>query len=169
MKYLIKDDGRQCSRCLVFKPWDDFHVGGAARGRKARCKSCIKELGRQHGRMFGYRDTTKYEKTKKGFLMRLYRNMQSRVTGINRSKWHLYAGCSLLPRADFYDWALGSAEFHRLFESWELSNYSLRLTPSVDRLDSALGYELSNMEWVTQSENSRRGALNRHHGDWRAV
>ena len=33
---------------------------------------------------------------------------------------------------------------------------------SVDRVDSSKGYELSNMEWVTHSENSRRGAVNRH-------
>ena len=31
----------------------------------------------------------KYEKTKKGFLMRLYRNMQSRVQGVQKKKHHL--------------------------------------------------------------------------------
>ena len=46
--------------------------------------------------------TKKYEKTKSGFLMRLYRNMQSRVTGVQRKKLHLYAFCSLLSREEFY-------------------------------------------------------------------
>ncbi len=112
--------------------------------------------------------TKKYEKTKSGFLMRLYRNMQSRVTGVQRKKLHLYAFCSLLSREEFYKWANDSREFHLLFENWKLNEYKRTLTPSVDRVDSFLGYELSNMEWVTHSENSRRGSLNQHYGDWRS-
>lgn len=110
----------------------------------------------------------KYEKTKSGFLMRLYRNMKSRVLGIQRAKYHLYAGCSLLPKETFYDWSNESEVFHKLFSEWELSGYDRKLTPSVDRIDSSLGYSLDNMEWVTHSENSRRGSLNYHYGDWRS-
>ena len=105
--------------------------------------------------------TKRYEKTPKGFLMRLYRNMQSRVTGVQKAKIHLYLGKSLLPRDDFYEWSLGSDVFNKLFNEWELSNYDRKLTPSVDRIDSDLGYELTNMEWVTHSENSRRGNVSR--------
>lgn len=116
----------------------------------------------------GNSSTSKYEKTKRGFLMRLYRNMQSRVTGVQRAKYHLYAGCSLLDRQSFYDWALSSDIFHVLFDTWTKSEYDRKLTPSVDRVDSNLGYEISNMEWVTMSENSRRGVLNKYYGDWRS-
>lgn len=48
--------------------------------------------------------------------------------------------------------------FHELFLSWEQSNYSRKLTPSVDRIDSSKGYYLGNMEWVTHSENSKIGS-----------
>jgi len=112
--------------------------------------------------------TRKYEKTKSGFLVRLYRNMLSRVTGIQRAKYHLYAGCSLLPKDEFYSWAKSSEDFLRLFREWEWSGYDRKLTPSVDRIDSTYGYQLDNMEWVTHSENSRRGTMNRHYGDWRS-
>lgn len=115
-----------------------------------------------------YASIKKYEKTKRGFLMRLYRNMKSRVTGIQRAKYHLYAGCYLLPKEEFYIWANESELFHTLFSSWKQSGYNRKLTPSVDRISSDLGYELSNMEWVTNSENSRRGVLNKHYGDWRS-
>jgi hypothetical protein len=100
-------------------------------------------------------DTKKYEKTPKGFLVRLYRNMQSRVTGVQKLKQHLYLGKSLLNRDDFYAWADSSLEFKKLFAEWELSNYTRTLTPSVDRIDSDLGYSLENMRWVTFSENCR--------------
>ena len=104
----------------------------------------------------------KYEKTRKGFLMRLYRNMKSRTSGVQKMKYHLYEGKSLLPKEDFYAWAIDHREFNRLFDDYEASGYERRLAPSVDRIDSSRGYSLDNMEWVTMSENSRRGSINRH-------
>lgn len=106
--------------------------------------------------------TKKYEKTKKGKLMRCYRNMESRVTGIQWRKKHLYEGKELLSRDEFYQWAISSPEFHSLFDAWEASGYDRKLAPSVDRVNSKKGYTVDNMEWVTHSENSRRG------GRWRS-
>ena len=104
----------------------------------------------------------KYEKTRKGFLMRLYRNMQSRVEGVQRLKHHLYKGKYLLPREEFYAWALENDTFHKLFTDYEQSGHKRKLAPSVDRVNSSRGYSLDNMEFVTMSENSRRGAVNRY-------
>jgi len=101
--------------------------------------------------------TKKYEKTKQGFLVRLYRNMQSRINGIQKTKAHLYAGKDLLPREEFYSWALNSEAFHKLFKEWEDSGYERRLCPSVDRINSNAGYRIDNMEWVQFHENCRRG------------
>lgn len=103
--------------------------------------------------------TKKYERTKKGKLMRNYRNMQSRINGIQWQKAHLYEGKALIEKDEFYDWAMSDPEFHRLFDDWEASGYDRKLSPSVDRKDSSLGYVPFNMEWVTHSENSRRGGL----------
>ena len=101
----------------------------------------------------------RYEKSKKGFLMRVYRNMKSRIIGIQKAKHHLYKGKFLLPKEDFYSWSEANEDFHRLFKEWETSEYDRKLTPSVDRVNSEEGYSLSNMEWVTHSVNSRRGSL----------
>lgn len=98
--------------------------------------------------------TRKYEKTKKGFLMRLYRNMTSRVTGVQSAKFHLYQGKALLPRTEFYSWSIPHPKFNELFDIWEASGYDRKLTPSVDRRDSDMGYLVENMEWVTHSQNS---------------
>jgi len=116
---------------------------------------------RERRKLNGNVDTKKYEKTKKGFLMRLYRNMESRVTGVQKLKVHLYDGKSLLSRDEFYAWTEANAEFHKLFKEWEDSNYERRLTPSVDRINSSLGYELHNMEWIPFHENCRRGAISK--------
>ena len=94
--------------------------------------------------------------------MRKYRNMQSRILGIQKLKKHLYVGKSLLSREDFYRWAFQSETLKRLYSEWVKSGYSRKLTPSVDRIDPKIGYEISNMEWVTHSENSRRSSITRH-------
>lgn len=103
--------------------------------------------------------TKKYERTKKGKLMRLYRNMRSRITGVQKQKHHLYKDKPLIEKEKFYEWAMSCPEFHRLYDDWVSSGYDRRLTPSVDRIDSSKGYEIENMEWVTHSENSRRGGM----------
>lgn len=101
--------------------------------------------------------TKRYEKTPKGFLMRKYRNMTSRITGIQKKKFHLYAGKELLSREDFYKWSLENKDFWELYNTWIESGYDRKLTPTVDRINSESGYTLDNMEWITHSENSRRG------------
>lgn len=103
----------------------------------------------------------KYEKTPNGFLMRMYRNMKSRITGVQWAKFHLYAGKELLPKEEFYEWAKNSPKFWELYEAYKNDNYNRKLAPSVDRIDSELGYCIENMEWVTHSENSRRGSISK--------
>lgn len=104
----------------------------------------------------------KYEKTERGFLMRKYRNMQSRIVGIQKKKHHLYKGLPLLSREDFYKWAFASRRFKNMYKRWVESGYQRKLTPSVDRIDSSRGYEIDNMRWLTHSENSRLGSISQH-------
>jgi len=153
---LVTPEGRECTSCAIFKLWSEYCIGSSARGHAAMCRECRNTQQQAYRTKVGRAKDRRYEKTKKGFLMRLYRNMQSRVTGVQRAKWHLYAGIKLLPREMFYKWAENSIEFHRLFALWEVQGHPMKQTPSVDRVDSFYGYEIWNMEWVTHSENSRR-------------
>jgi hypothetical protein len=87
--------------------------------------------------------------------------MKSRVLGIQMRKAHLYVGLDLMPKSTFYSWALGCAEFHKLYAAWESSGFLRDLCPSVDRIDSSLGYTLDNVQWLTHSENSRKATIER--------
>lgn len=102
--------------------------------------------------------TKKYEKTKNGFLMRTYRNMKSRVTGVQKKKAHLYLGLSLMPKLDFYEWSTSDLQFHKLFVTWKNNGYDRKLTPSID---SSKGYERGNVRWITHSQNSFLGNKSR--------
>ena len=101
--------------------------------------------------------TKKYERTINGKLMRIYRNMQSRITGVQKQKSHLYQGKYLLGREQFYEWARANPDFLRLYNDWVKSGYERKLAPTVDRINPSIGYQLDNMQWLTHSENSRRG------------
>jgi hypothetical protein len=146
---------RKCIKCAETKPVSGFYKTSKT------CRACRLAIQRERRRANGNADTLKYEKSKKGFLMRAYRNMKSRITGVQQAKFHLYEGKRLLPKDQFYEWAINSKDFHRLFDAWEAGGYDRKLTPSVDRVDSDHGYWLWNMEWVTHSENSRRGAVSK--------
>lgn len=93
--------------------------------------------------------------------MRTYRNMLSRVLGIQRRKAHLYYGLPILSREEFYVISKSDPDYNRLFIEWKDSGFDHRLTPSINRIDSHEGYLIHNVEWVTHSENSRMGALSR--------
>jgi len=116
---------------------------------------------RDYRKSNGNARTKKYEKTKKGKLMRTYRNMESRAKGIVKGKSHLYQGLEVLPRETFYDWAMSCADFNNIYDDWVRSGFDRKLSPSVDRVDPSKGYTLDNMRWLTHSENSSIGAKNR--------
>ena len=121
------------------------------------------ELEKQRARRKanGNAATHKYEKTQGGFLMRVYRNMKSRVTGVQKLKAHLYVGLPIISKEEFYAWSKINLQFLSLFKQWEKSGYSRLLTPSIDRIDSSKGYEIENIRWLTHSENSKEGALSK--------
>lgn len=104
----------------------------------------------------------KYEKTFCGYLMRKYRNMQSRIKGIQKQKHHLYKDLEILPMDEFYMWALSSEDYERLFCEYKDSGFNRKLAPTVDRTDSKKGYILENMRWLTHSENSRLGSISKN-------
>lgn len=110
----------------------------------------------------GNKHTLKYEKTLKGKLVRTYRNMKSRVEGILKPKSHLYEGLPILSKEDFYDWSLSDESYLSLHRDWVDSGYEKKLSPSIDRKDSSLGYVVGNIRWLTHSENSRLGSKNRN-------
>lgn len=121
----------------------------------------INKWQREYRLRTGDAQTKKYEKTHNGFLMRMYRNMKSRIRGVQKEKYHLYEGKELLSKDEFYKWAKNSMEFYNLFQIYRDSGFNRKLAPSVDRIDSSKGYSIDNMEWVTHSENSRRGSISK--------
>lgn len=100
-----------------------------------------------------------YKQTPKGYLSTVYSRMRSRVSGEAKSKAHLYKGKELISREEFYVWALSCNKYFEMFEAYKKSEFRIILAPSIDRVDTTLGYTIDNMRWLTHSENSRLGAI----------
>jgi len=81
--------------------------------------------------------------------------------GVQKTKSHLYKGLDILSKEDFINWSL-ETNFKDLLLGYEESGYDRKLAPSVDRIDSILGYTIGNIRWITHSENSRLGALSQN-------
>ena len=128
------------------------------RGYNLCCRACKNEKQRLFRENSENSHTLKYEKTKKGYLVRTYRNMLSRVTGVLKKKAHLYKGLEILDKEVFYEWSLEDPAFNRIFDEYTDSSYNRKLSPSIDRIDSGLGYTMGNIRWLTHSQNSKLGS-----------
>ena len=167
-----------CIECEKSKDESEFQVYNKETGaRRRQCRKCRADKARvwnannvdkvrfaktkwareNKQQILDY--SRKYRKTKRGYLSKTYTNMDGRVKG--RSKPWLYKGLPICGRHDFIDWSINDRMFNMLFEEWERSGYDLKLAPSIDRLDSNGGYTFGNISWITQSENSQRGAFSR--------
>jgi len=169
---------RVCKKCGLSKDVNEFQITNKETGaRRHVCKDCRTEQQNEwvsnnpdrvklnkyrwakenKEKVRSYR--THYLKTKRGFIGSTYTNMDSRVKG--RNKPWLYKGLDICDRMEFVEWTMNDRMFNILFDTWERSGYDMKLTPSIDRINSSRGYTFDNMGWITHSENSQRGAFSR--------
>lgn len=150
---------KMCRKCLKKKDVSNFCKHPETADKLSNyCRVCKNEKQRIAREKNKNVFTKKYEKTHNGFIMRLYRNMKSRITGVQKKCIHLYGGKDLLSKEEFYEWALSNDDFYRLFSVYEQSGYERSLAPSVDRIKTDKGYIVSNMRFITQGENSSLGS-----------
>jgi len=168
----------ECIKCKEEKDECEFLVYNKKTGaRRNQCKGCRSKAHKQwvsenidkvreSKRKYAAANRDKatiyarhYRKTKRGFLCSTFTNMTGRVQGKNKP-W-LYKGLPICDRHEFIEWSINDRMFNSLFQDWERSGYELKKCPSIDRLDSNGGYTFGNMGWITQSENSQRGAFSR--------
>lgn len=174
--YSAKKHQRLCSSCGHAKGWanrpNSTHIrkcptcqreisyrleGNGKNFQDIPCRLCWQKNRRQRNCNF---DTHQYERdTKKGFLVRTYRNMKSRVEGIQTNKLHLYYGLPLLDKKTFYEWSLKDKSFNDLYDVWQTSGKIQALVPSIDRINQQDGYVVGNIQWITLSENSSKATI----------
>lgn len=98
----------------------------------------------------------KYNRTLRGVISNRWTKMRERVEGKTPKGREKYLGLYLCPKDLFIEWASSDKALIELHRNWVLNNYSMKFSPSIDRIDSTKGYSIDNMQWMTHSENSRK-------------
>lgn len=117
----------------------------------SHCKSCgclnraqIDKAIRTHGKSY----TPEYSS---------WKSMKQRCYNKNNKKYHIYGGKGIKV---YDDWV-------NSFENFLKDMGSRTLDQSLDRIDPNGNYEPTNCRWISKSENSSRGTINRNliHGN----
>ena len=78
------------------------------------------------------------------------------------NKWGVlhYKNKSICDLSDFVIFANNNKRLKLLFELWKESNHNKFLRPTIDRIDNLKGYELDNIQVLTNYENSCKQTKN---------
>lgn len=97
-----------------------------------------------------------------GFLRKRHWNAKRRVKGRN-GKPHREGdsafGKPLCSIQDFLRWAIEGRVYSTMYYAWIESGRKRAMTPTIDRIDPRRGYEIDNLQWLTLSQNSRKGTF----------
>ncbi len=64
-----------------------------------------------------------------------------------------------MSKEDFIARFYNDPDFIRIWLDWQESGYDLRMAPSVDRVDPTRGYELDNLQILTNEANTLKGTM----------
>lgn len=154
---------KRCFKCGIVKPIADFYKHPQTKdGHLNKCKECTKaDVQKNYAKHIDYYhkyDQHRYRKNKSRFLDHVYQGIVRRCNGIPRR----YSSTGTTP-ISVPEWrqfcAATEAEFNKLYDGWKKSGFQRKMAPSIDRIDNGRGYTVDNMQWLSQSENSRKGTM----------
>ena len=116
-----------CTKCNTQKPINLFGKDKQKQdGLRSSCKTCKSITDKS------------YTKTKTGLISRILAHQ------ISSSKVRKHSQPEYT-KSELVEYLLNHDEFNIKYENWVLSNYSIKLTPSLDRIEHNIGYKLSNI------------------------
>jgi len=77
------------------------------------------------------------------------------TNGIKKSVY----GKEFLSKTQWTEWCYEEGNYRKfvaIYNKWVQSKFDRRLTPSIDRINNEIGYKVSNLQWLTSSQNSSK-------------
>lgn len=142
-------DTKICSGCGEVLSLTMFHLSAPSRdGRNSKCKACRKAI------QSGVRNTKEGLQRQRNFRVSSIDGWLAfaiyKMKAYSRKRGHRQP--EIRTREDLLRW-LSTQPFMTLWLAYYVSNYDVKLRPSIDRLDNSRGYELTNIRLVSWGEN----------------
>lgn len=153
---------KKCFKCGADWPLNQYYRhSGMKDGYLNKCKKCARSdvsLNRKKNADYYREYDVRRQKESIGRLLNhRYIGITQRTEG-RASRRYKVEGLRALSYDDYKKWTKATEDdFYKLYNIWAKSGYKRKLTPSIDRIDGLKGYEASNMQWMTLSENCKKG------------
>ena len=153
---------KKCGHCGLLLDINLFYKNKYKQdGLKYCCKKCH-NITAHNSRVVHYskeqrkKQYNKEIRNPKSYLSSIYRHMKNRVDGKNYIKTTA-EGQKILDKKTFIEWSIDNSRFNKLFYYYINNGRHRKYAPSIDRINVKIGYILSNMQWLTVSDNSIKG------------
>ena len=152
---------KKCYDCKKYLPENKFYkIIQNKSGLSCRCIDCEKIRNKEYHKVRKTKNSLSWQKIRdkrkcdlKTMAYSLYKGIYNRVHGFDRPS---YKGLPYPSLADFYELALNSETLKQLMSQWKKRNYDKRYSPTVDRIINSEGYKISNIQFLTKSDNSSK-------------
>jgi hypothetical protein len=153
---------KRCFKCGAVKPLSEFYKHNQmSDGHVNKCKDCNKfDVQQNYAKRSAYYKEYDQRRQRYSIARRkshTYNAIKARSEG-RGSHGYSANGMPYLSRGEFYEWFdKHISEYMELFKVWEINNFAKKYTPSVDRIDNKVGYIASNLQWLSVSDNTKKG------------
>ena len=154
---------KECFVCHKVKPLDEFYAHkGMTDGHLNKCKECTKSYMRGRKEECKILNYNRHHYNPTRFIKHKYYGMKHRCcsnckSSMRNPRYHEKGLHFTLE--EWMEWCKKTyPTFISLYRIWQDSGFERKLTPSIDRIDSSKGYTLDNIQWLTFSNNCKKGA-----------
>jgi len=154
---------KKCFKCNIKKDLTQFYKHPQmSDGTVNKCKECNKKDVRDN--LYSKKEYyAKYdrERIRNNFnyiFLHRYSGMMARIKGSIKRNYSV-VGKEICRKDEFIKWCLSEnnlKKFLKLHTKWKQKKYCKKLCPSIDRINNKEGYILSNLQWITQQQNSSK-------------
>jgi len=148
---------RECFKCSIKKPIIEFesYYYKSKLLYGFQCRTCRLKYKREHSKKYFSKLREMRRTDIRIFIDGVYTSMKQRVS--DKSNNYLpYKGLFICEKEEFIKFGLNDNNLKVLYKIWKKSNYSRKLTPSIDRIENQKGYSLNNIQFLTLEENGRK-------------